>query len=170
MRDVGVRLAIAAVAVALAAIVLALAPGDARPWLTRVAILALGLAAARWLFRRLGSVTTSTPERFEAELARPAAVPPDLPGLKAVDHTVRMAMGSSFGVEFMLKPLLRDLARWRLLRLRGIDMDATPELARRTVGERLWSVVQPAEPRPTFGARGVALDEIRAHVDELERI
>jgi hypothetical protein len=158
------------VAVAVAALAVALAPANLRPSVTRVAILAIAILAAWWLIRRFLEVTRSTPERFEAELRPPAAISADIPGLRAVEHTLRMALGSSFGVEFMLKPLLRELARWRLLRNRGIDIDATPELARQAVGEPLWSLVEPGEPRRDYDAPGISLADIRTSLEQLERI
>jgi hypothetical protein len=164
-----VPLAVPVVAV-LAALAITLAPVELRPAVTRVAILAIGILPAWWLARRFLSVTRSTPERFEAEPRPPAAISADIPGLRAVDHTLRMALGSSFGVEFMLKPLLREQARWRLLRNRGIDMDATPELARQLVDEPLWSLIEAGEPVRNYRARGISLVDLRTSLDQLERI
>ena len=163
-------LATVAVVVALAALAIALAPLHLRPAVTRLAILAIGLLPAWWLARRFVSVTRSTPERFDAGPRQPVAIAADIPGLRAVDHTLRMALGSSFGVEFMLKPLLRELASWRLLRNRGIDVDATPELARAVVGEPLWSLIEPGEPVRDYSAPGIPLADVRTSLEQLERI
>jgi hypothetical protein len=171
MKRVSDRALVAvAVVVALAALAIALAPGDLRPSVSRLAILAIGILPAWWLIRRFVSVTRSTPERFEAEPRQPVAISADLPGLRAVDHTIRMALGSSFGVEFMLKPLLRELATWRLLRNRGIDIDATPEVARELIGEPLRSLIEPGEPVRDYRAPGIPLADLRASVEQLERI
>jgi hypothetical protein len=70
----------------------------------------------------------------------------------------------------MLKPLLRELASWRLRRNRGIDMDATPELARQLIGEPLRSLIEPGEPVRDYGAPGIPLAEVRTSIDQLERI
>jgi hypothetical protein len=159
-----------AVLAALAASAIVPAPPDIQPALTRLAILTIGIVASWRLVRRFASATRSTPETFETDLRPTAAFAADNPGLRSADQTLRMALGSSFGVEFMLKPALRELARWRLLRIRGIDMDATRELARHTVGEPLWSLIEPGEPRPIYGAPGISLDEIEASLDQLEHI
>lgn len=159
-----------AVVTALAALAIVLAPAGTRPSVTRVAILAIGIMPAFWLLRRFMSQTKSTPERFEVDLRQPVAIAADIPGLRAVESTLRMALGSSFGVEFQLKPLLRELASWRLMRNRGIDMAATPELARQTVGEPLWSLIEPGEPRRDYRAPGLSLAEIQASLEQLERI
>jgi hypothetical protein len=166
----GKTLVAAAAVVTLAAVAIALAPADLRPSVSRLAILAIGVLPAWWLVRRFAIATRSTPERFETELRQPAAISADIPGLRSVDHTLRMALGSSFGVEFMLKPLLRELASWRLLRNRGIDIDATPELARQLVGEPLWSLIQPGEPLRDYSAPGIPLADVRSSLEQLERI
>jgi hypothetical protein len=160
----------AVVVTGLAAIAIALAPAGVRPSVTRVAILAIGIVPGWWLVRRFVSVTRSTPERFDAEPREPLPISADIPGLRAVDHTIRMALGSSFGVEFMLKPLLRELASGRLMRNRGIDVHATPELARAIVGEPLWSLIEPGEPVRDYRARGISLADVRTSLEQLERI
>ena len=160
----------AAVVVALAALAIALAPAGVQPSVARLAILAIGMLPAWWLVRRFVSVTRSTPERFDEDLRQPAAMSADIPGLRAVDHTLRMALGSSFGVEFMLKPLLRELASWRLQRNRGIDIEATPELAREMVGQPLWSLIEPGEPVRDYRAPGISLADVRTSLEQLERI
>jgi hypothetical protein len=81
-----------------------------------------------------------------------------------------MALGSSFGVEFMLRPLLRELASWRLTHNRGIDLDATPDLARRLVGEPLWTLIQAGEPVRDYSAPGISLADVRTSLEQLERI
>jgi len=169
-RVAGKTLVAAVIVTALAVIAIVLAPADLRPSMSRLAILAIGMLPAWWLVRRFVPVTRSTPERFEAEVREPVAISADIPGLRTVDHTLRMALGSSFGVEFMLKPLLRELASWRLLRNRGIDIDATPELARQLVGEPLWSLIEPGEPVRDYSAPGISLADVRTSLEQLERI
>ena len=169
-RLAGKPLVAVAVVMALVVLAVALAPADLRGSVSRVAILAVGILSAWWLARRFVSVTRSTPERFEADLRQASAISADIPGLRAVDHTLRMALGSSFGVEFMLKPLLRELASWRLRRNRGIDIDATPELARHLVSEPLWSLIKPGEPVRDYRGRGISLDDVRTSLEQLERI
>ncbi len=158
------------VAVVLAVAIVAVSPPDARAAATRIAILAVGIVAA-WRFLRTSSaVTRSTPERFESELPAPVAPPSDVRSLRTIDQNLRMSTGTAFGLEFMLKPLIRELARDRLMRNRRIDMDATPELARRTAGEPLWRLIRVADAPPKYGSPGVPLVELEAAIDHLERI
>jgi hypothetical protein len=169
-RAPGKSLVALAIVVVLAALAIALAPADLRPSVTRLALLALGILPAWWLVRRFLSITRSTAERFEADARPPVAIAADIPGLRGVDHTLRMALGSSFGVEFMLKPLLRELATWRLLRNRGIDIDAAPERARQLIDEPLWSLIQPGEPAREYSSPGIPLADLRTSIEQLERL
>lgn len=159
-----------AVGTGLAALAISLAAAEQRAALSRVVILAIGVIPAAWLLRRFAPLIRSTPERFEADLRQPFAASADIAGLRALDNTLRLALGSSFGVEFLLKPLLRELAGWRLMRNRGIDLAATPDLAQQAVGEPLRSLIGPGEPRRDYSAPGMSLLEIQAGIEELERI
>ena len=163
----------ALVLVVLAALALAAigaAPPDARPLATRIAVVVLGLVAAALLLRRLAVATRSSREQFEEVLRHETSLPPVIPGLRAIDQTLRMSTASGFGAAFMLQPLLLELARWRLQRDRRIDLDATPELARRTLGEPIWRLIQARDSTAAWSEPGVRLAEIRAAIDDLERI
>lgn len=159
-----------AILATIAAIAVALAPPDTRAPVTRAAILVLGTVAAWLLIRRTALVTRSTPERFEQEIRRPAAAAADVPSLRTIDTTLRMATASAFGVEFMLKPLLRELVEWQLMRNRGIDLTVSPGLAREAMGEPLWRLIHVEDPTREHGAPGVPLGEVQASLGELERI
>lgn len=158
-------------AAALAMLAVAIAPPGAQLTVMRIAALAFGIVAAWRLARASGPITRSTREQFGARLETQSPAGTDIPSLRAVDHALRMATARAFGVEFMLKPLLLDLARGRLMRQRNIDIDATPELARQAMGEALWLLTRPApEPLAEYGAPGVALTQIDAAVRALEEI
>ncbi len=146
------------------------APPDARPLATRIAVVVLGLAAAALLLRRLAVATRSSRQQFEEVLRHETTLPAVIPGLRAIDQTLRMSTASGFGAAFMLQPLLLELARWRLLRDRRIDLDATPELARRTLGEPMWRLIQARDSATVWSEPGVRLAEIQAAIDNLERL
>ena len=158
------------VVAAFALVAIEAAPPDARPIAIRIAIVVFGLVAAAVLLRRLAATTRSTPGQFEELLQQETTPPAIIPGLRAIDQTLRMATASGFGVAFMLRPLVLELARWRLLRDRRIDLDATPELARRTLGEPLWRHIQDREATAAWSEPGVRLSELGAAVDDLERL
>jgi hypothetical protein len=160
----------AAVVTVVVGIAILLAPPDARPSVLRVAILALGTAAAWLLLGRASVVTRSSPERFEQELRRPAPATTEVPTLKSIDTTLRMSTASAFGVEFMLKPLLRELVAWRLTRERNVDLARDPAAARAIMGEPLWRLLHVEDPLRDHRAPGIRLPEVEAAIDDLERI
>ena len=153
-----------------AALGIAFAPPEQQATLARVGILALGIVAAWWALGRSSAVTAPTPEQFEVELAQPARPSFEILGLRAVETDLRMAIANAYGRELRLKPILRELAGWRLARNHGVDIDRSPEAAQRILGEPLWALVRPAESFPDFRAAGVALADVQAAIDRLERI
>jgi hypothetical protein len=163
-------LAVVAATTVVLVLLAAVLPPDARVVMARIVVVSVGLTLATLNLRRTRSATSSTAERFELELRRPPETPPPVAGLRAVEVTVRLATASALDFDVRLRPLLRDLARWRLLTNRGVDLDSKPEAARRVLGEPLASLVEgPGEP-PAFGAPGVPLAEIDAALDQLEQI
>lgn len=166
------RATLAAVAVlAIAAVgVIQVLPPDTRLGATRIGVFVVGITIATLYLRRSGSVTASTPERFEVELRQPKETLPSVAGLRAVEMTVRLSTANATDFDVRLRPLLRDLARWRLLANRGVDMDRAPDVARRVMGEPLNSLIdEPDEPVP-FRSPGVPLVRIDAALDQLEQI
>lgn len=155
---------------ALAAVAVGMAPADARPLGARIAIVVLGVVAAALLARRLATATRSTPDRFEASLEQEDSPPAVIPSLRAIDQTLRTSMASGFGVVKLLRPLLTELAAWRLLRDRRIDLEATPELAGQALGASLWRLIEERDVSAAWTRRGVRLAEIRAAVDDLEAL
>jgi hypothetical protein len=159
-----------AVVVVVAVVLVTIVPPDARIAIVRIAVLVVGTIVAALCLRRSGPVTRSTPERFETELHRSVETPPGVPGLRTVEMAVRLSTASAQDFEVRLKPMLRDLAGWRLLGNRGVDIDAKPEAARRILGKPLGRLVDVAATPAPFGARGVPLIDIDAALDQLEQI
>jgi hypothetical protein len=162
--------AVLVTALTVGAVLVAVLPPDARVALTRIAVFGAGITAAALYLRRSQPATRSTPERFELELHRPTATRPVVPGLRAVEMTLRLSTANAIDFDVRLRPLLRDLARWRLQRNRGVDMDRKPEVARRILGEPLATFVEGAGAPPPFGSPGVPLADIDAGLDQLEQI
>lgn len=162
--------ALLVVLVSIGVLLAVLLPTEARAAFGRTVVLVVGIAIAALYLRRSGPVTTSTPERFEAELRRSTESPPVVPGIRAVEMAVRLATANAQDFEVRLKPMLRDLARWRLLGNRGVDLDANPDAARRILGEPLARLIEDAPTPPSFGAPGVPLADIEAGLEQLERI
>jgi hypothetical protein len=165
------RPAIVLVAVVLGALALlgAALPPDGRAALVRTVVVVGGITLAALYLRRTRFATLSTPERFELELRRPVETPPVVTSLRAAEMMVRLSTASALDFDVRLRPVLRDLTRWRLLTNRGVDMDLKPDLARQAMGEALTSLVEDVEP-PALGAPGVSLAAIDAGLDQLEQI
>lgn len=170
MRSPGTAwLVLTAVAI-LALLGIAALPSEAQAPAGRLAILVIGLAAAWRVLGRAVALTAPSREHFEDALRVPAAPGFEIAGLRAVETDVRMSTANAFGVEMRLKPVLRDLARWRLQRDYGIDLERQPDVAHGVLGEALWRLVAPAEAFPEFDAPGVPMAAVEAAVDRLEQI
>lgn len=168
-RSPAVLAALAVLALAALAVILVLPP-DARLGATRIGVFIVGITIAALYLRRSGSVTASTPERFEVELRQSTEAPPTVGSLRAVEMTVRLSTANATDFDVRLRPLLRDLARWRLMTNRGVDMDRSQDTARRVLGEPLASLIDdPAETVP-FRSPGVPLARLDAALDQLEQI
>jgi hypothetical protein len=153
-----------------ALLVVAFAPPDAQATAARLAIVALGAAAAWRVLGRSAAVTASSPERFALELREPAAAPVEIAGLRSIETDLRMSEASAFGLEFRLKPLIRELATWRLARNHGVDIAAAPNAARGILGDRLFELTRAAEVLPEYRDPGIPLAELQAGVERLEEI
>ncbi|MBI2782249.1 MAG: hypothetical protein HYX55_10715 [Chloroflexi bacterium] len=145
-------------------------PPDARVALARIAIVGAGIGISTLYLRRSGAATGSTPERFELELRSPAETQPAIPGLRAVEAAVRLSTANATDFDVRLRPMLRELARWRLLTNRGLDMDGNPVAARRILGPSLASLLEGTAEPPPFGSPGIPLAAIDAALDQLEQI
>lgn len=151
------------------ALVGAALPPDGRAALVRTVVVVGGITLAALYLRRSRFATLSTPERFELELRRATEPRPVVTSLRAVEMTVRLSTTSALDFDVRLRPVMRDLTRWRLLTNHGVDMDLRPDVARRIMGEPLASLVGDGEP-PAFGAPGASLADIDAGLDQLEQI
>ena len=153
-----------------AALAIAIAPTDAQPLVARVVILVAGVVAVWKVLGRSAAVTASSPERFELDLRQPLVPATEITGLRSVETDLRMSAASAFGMEFRLKPMLRDLASWRLSRNHGIDMATAPDAARQVLGDPLWNLIRAAEAFPEFRDPGAPIEDVQAGLDRLERI
>jgi hypothetical protein len=143
---------------------------DVAPALVTVAVILVGVVAVGWMLVGAGGLIRSSPEAFDVGLPEPERADADLPGLRGIDVAVRMAIANAFGVETMLRPRLRELTAWRLLRQRGIDIEAEPDRARALVGETLWMLIDNTAPRSSNNAPGIALGDLQAAVEHLAQI
>jgi len=108
--------------------------------------------------------------------ARRAASPPPAPRerpeqLLRLERLVSLSGASALQLHAYLRPLLVEIATWRLA-ARGETLTRLSEATGRQVfGERLWEIVRPGRPFPEDrSGPGVSTDELAAILDVLERL
>jgi hypothetical protein len=107
-------------------------------------------------------------ERALRRRPRRALRPPEL---GKIEREVALAAGSAFDLHFRLRPILREVARHRLSRRRGLDLDAGAAETRALLGDELWELTRPDRPPPDDRlGPGLPLSRLRAALDALERI
>lgn len=164
MRQHAFDLATLVVVATIALGVVVLAAPSARGVALHVYLLALGgLALAALLAASGQAVPRAGRTAFDAALEGP--VPPEerVADLERMEREVTLAIATEYDLHRRLLPLLREAAAMRLER-RGRALD--PETA-----GRWWELLRPDRPAPEDRfARGPALRELRALVDDLDAL
>lgn len=153
------------------AVVLIAAPGRAG-LVTHVYVLALAAIGLGHLFVALrNALPPRTPSAFEAALRpRPRGVQ-RIPELERMEREVSLGLATAFDLHYRLRPRLRRVAAELLTARRGIDLDASPEAARRALGDDAWEIVRGDRepPRERFAA-GLDIASLRLAVTALEEL
>ena len=152
--------------------VTALAVSGARSILLEVYLLGMGgvllLALVRTTREEEPFADSSDFDRALAEMSR--RHPPDSGELTLV-RDVKQSRSSALHLHVRLRPILREIAAHRLWMRFGVDLDREQERARELIGPNAWELVRPDRLPPDDRlAPGPAAPELRAVVDELERI
>ena len=133
------------------------------------------LLAAFVLGRLLARLRASLPERgvspVDAALNRRPRRPERIPELEKIEREVTLGQATAFDLHFRLRPTVRRIASELLRARRGIDLDTSPEAARRALGDETWELVRPDREQPLerFG-RGIDLASLRKVVASLEAL
>ena len=133
-------------------------------------LLAAG-ALAQLLARLRGSLpvldTSPVDEALRPRVRRPAR----LPELERLERDVALGITTAFDLHFRLRPTVRRIATELLRARRGIELDASPDAARRALGEDTWELVRAdREPPAERLASGLELASMRRVVDSLEAL
>ena len=82
-----------------------------------------------------------------------------------------LGLATAFDLHYRLRPRLRRIATELLAARRGIDLDASPEAARRALGDDAWEIVRGdlEPPRERFAA-GLDIASLRLAVSALEAL
>jgi hypothetical protein len=171
VRRFAIPAVLAVLALAALAVVLIGRPGD-RALATGVFTLFLGGLALVVLLRETATSgsTLLGPSPLELALHERPAPPEQIPELERVVRTVSLATQTVFDVHYRLRPLLRDIARYRLAR-RGVDLDAPSGAAEALLGPEAWGLVRPDLPRPRHHFEpGLDLETLERAVAALEHV
>ena len=91
--------------------------------------------------------------------------------LERMERDVELGLTSAFDLHFRLRPTVRPLAAELLRARRGVDLDASPDAARRALGEETWQLVREDREPPTERlAPGLDIASLRRLVDSLEAL
>jgi hypothetical protein len=153
------------------AIVLLAAPGRSE---LAVHIYVL-IIAAFGLGHLLAALRSTLPPRrhspFEAALRQRARPATRIPELERMEREVSLGLATAFDLHYRLRPRLRRIAAELLAARRGIELDASPEAARRALGDDAWEIVRGDRepPRERF-APGLDIGSLRLAVTALENL
>jgi hypothetical protein len=90
-------------------------------------------------------------------------------GLEEVERAVDFALWNSADLNQRLRPLLREVATHRLQTRHGVDIERTPESARRLLGEVAWRLIEASAVVDTEDRRAPASPlAIRETIQRLE--
>ena len=96
--------------------------------------------------------------------ARPAA-------LLTLERRILLSVETAVELHYRLRPILREVAAYRLSAHRAVDLDEDVDAARDALGPEAWELVRPDRPPPADRlSRGCPLPDLRAAVDGIERI
>lgn len=157
-------LAVLAVGCTVAVIVLLLAEPSWRAVTVRAYVFALGAVAMLSLIAAAGdAIPRRRRSLLDTALATAPAPQPPLPQLERTIRETTLAQTRAFDLHRLLLPQLRAIAEARLAR---VGRDPGPD----TLG-RWWDLLRPdREPPDDRFAPGIAVDDLRALVRDLERI
>ena len=136
-----------------------------------VYLLVLGALALAVLLRETGRLAPPLgTSELELALRRHPAPDERPPELARLEREVEMARQTTFDAYYRLRPVLREIARYRLAR-RGVDLDAPTRSAEHLLGDDAWALVRPDLPRPSHHfAAGIPLVQIERAVRSLEEL
>ncbi|MEX2646409.1 MAG: hypothetical protein WD249_09115, partial [Gaiellaceae bacterium] len=155
-----------------AAVIAAIVRPDDRALVLDAYLLFVGGIALLLLVRVTGGALPAAGESRFARALRPPPRPRKRPeALAALERRLLLATETAFEVHYRLRPILWEIAAYRLSAHRGIDLDAEPEAAREALAPEAWELVRPDRPSPADRlGPGCRLADLRAAVHSLERI
>ena len=151
--------------------ILAFTSSGLRDVLLDVYLLAMGGVLLLALVRTTrAKAPAGGPSELDRALDAMETVPADS-GELAVVRDLELSSQSAFHLHVRLRPILREIAAYRLRKRYGVELESEPDRARELVGSAAWELVRP-ERRPPADRleHGPPLSHLRQVVDELERV
>lgn len=150
---------------------LAVLPGRAEVVLRVYVLLLAAFVLAQLLVRLRSGLPAPGPSPVDAALRRRPPRVDRVAELEKIEREVTLGLTTSFDLHFRLRPTLRRIASELLRARRGIDLDTSPEAARRALGDETWELVRPDRepPHDRFG-HGIELERLRRVVVSLEAL
>lgn len=146
-------------------------PGRAEVVIRLYLLLLAAFALGSLLLRLRAALPERGVSPVDAALGRRPPARRRIPELERLEREVTLGQATAFDLHFRLRPTLRRIASELLRARRGIDLDASPDAARRALGEETWELVrEDREPPVDRFARGLDLASLRKVVASLEAL
>ncbi len=129
----------------------------------------LGMALIALILSRLRTTLPLAPE-FRHLVRRSENSTDEVVQFRTIARQLTLSSSSEHDLHSHLRPLVQEIARARLARRHGIDLEREPERARALMGDGLaWDLIRPDRERPEdLLARGWSKTQLEQLMDELE--
>jgi hypothetical protein len=132
-----------------------------------VLMAALALVA---LVRELDQRQPSAARLLHARRRPREPEPPRPAQLDWLERQLAVAGDSALELRIGLRPLVAQIASASLARRHGVVLERRPERARELLGPTLWALLGDDQPAPERHEPGLAPEELRRLIEELEEI
>jgi hypothetical protein len=153
------------------AVVLLAAPGRAGLAAHLYALVLAAIGLGYLLAAMRDALPPRRPSAFDAALRTRARPDQRILELERMEREVALGVATAFDLHFRLRPRLRRIAAALLTSRHGIELDGSPEAARRALGDDAWEILRgDREPPPERFAPGIDLASLGRAVSALEAL
>jgi hypothetical protein len=153
------------------AVVLLAAPGRAGLAAHLYALVLAAIGLGYLLAAMRDALPPRRPSAFDAALRTRARPDQRILELERMEREVALGVATAFDLHFRLRPRLRRIAAALLTARHGIELDGSPEAARRALGDDAWEILRgDREPPPERFAPGIDLASLGRAVSALEAL
>ena len=153
------------------AVVLLAAPGRAGLAAHVYALVLAAIGLGYLLAAMRDALPPRRPSAFDAALRTRTRPDQRIPELERMEREVALGLATAFDLHFRLRPRLRRIATALLTARHGLELDGSPEAARRALGDDAWEIVRgDREPPHERFAAGLDIASLRRAVSALEAL